>query len=69
MGMVAAHIKILHYHVQCVGSDIDESGRANIQEVESTRLSIKLCIQEHQQLLECRNKEFGDFYIVNSIVG
>lgn len=55
MGMVAAHFEILHSHLQRIGISLNEKGHANMEEVQSTQLSIKLCIKEHQQLLEYTN--------------
>lgn len=55
MGMVATHFEILQSHLQSIGSNINGKRYANIDEVESTELSIKLCIKEHQQLLEYTN--------------
>lgn len=64
MGMVAAHFEILHSHIQCIGSNIHEDGHCNMEEVEFTRLSIELCVQEHQQLLECENIDSIDDFIL-----
>ncbi|XP_037032188.1 odorant receptor 2a-like [Bradysia coprophila] len=51
MGMTAAHFEILQSHIQLIGSGIDEGNRNDLKELEFSSLSIKLCIDEHQQIL------------------
>lgn len=52
MGMVAAHFEILQSHIKLIGSNIRRTGHQHLTDSESIDLSIKLCVDEHQQILE-----------------
>ncbi|KAJ6637802.1 Odorant receptor 2a [Pseudolycoriella hygida] len=52
MGMVAAHFEMLHSDIQRIGSGIDETKPDDMEELIFSSLSMKLCIKEHQQILE-----------------
>lgn len=57
MGMVAAHFEILQSHIQRIGSNFHETEHQRLKECESTSLSIKSCVNEHQQILKFENMD------------
>lgn len=64
MGMVTAHFKMLQTHIQSIGSGVDEIDRQNAKELEISSLSIRLCIDEHQRILEFENLNFSNDNLV-----
>lgn len=59
MGMTTAHFEVLQSHIRRIGSGIDEGNVGDSDELEFSALSIRLCIDEHQKILEYEMNEFS----------